>query len=51
MGEDSCEIQLWWEITPWFSTVVSKGRGKALEVGDKGEDLSHAGGRVESEEE
>lgn len=28
-----------------------QGRGKALEVGDKGEDLSHAGGRVESEEE
>ena len=45
------EIQLWWEIAPWFLIVVSMGRGKDPEVGDEGEDLSCTSGRMESEEE
>lgn len=51
VGEQVFKLQLWWEIAPWFLTVASKGRGKALEVGNGGEDLSCLGGRVESEEE
>nr|CAN68238.1 hypothetical protein VITISV_014961 [Vitis vinifera] len=45
------EIQLWWEIAPWFLIIVSMGRGKDPEVGDEGEDLSCTSGRMESEEE
>ena len=51
VGVEVFEIQLWWDFAPWFFTVVSMGKGKALKVGDEGEDLSPTSGKVESEEE
>lgn len=36
------EIQLWWEITPWLSIMVFKGRSKIPKVRGDGEGDLHA---------
>lgn len=48
---DIFEIQLWWEISPWSTMVVSREKGKIPDVGHDGEVISCLGRSVGREEE